>query len=182
MGDFIDFLHYVGKLKRVKRTGWVVQGVKNSESVAEHSYRVSVLAMLLAKKFDLDENKIIKMALIHDLSEGVSGDIVLEKGLKKITPAEEKFKREEKAIKKIFLKLDEGDEYYKLWTDYVNQSSKEAKFLKQIDKIEMVIQALEYEDVQDPKKLNEFWINTEKYLSNPDLITLFKKLKSKRKI
>ncbi len=139
MGKFIDFMHFVGKLKNIKRTGWIVQGIKNPESVADHSYRTVILSMVLARKFSLNQNKIIKMALIHDLAESITGDIVLEKGNNKISSKKDKFQKEELAMKKIFSNLEEGKEYYELWLDYENQKSKEAKFLKQLDKLEMVM-------------------------------------------
>ena len=79
--DYLDFLKNVGKSKRLLRTGWVREKVKDPESVAEHSFRVSVLAMVLTDKlgYDLDKNKLIKMALLHDLGEVITGDIVTER-------------------------------------------------------------------------------------------------------
>lgn len=181
MGKFIDFFQHAGKLKVTKRTGWIMQGVKNPESVAEHSYRLSLLAMILAEESGVNQLKLIKMALVHDLAEGIVGDIVLEKGSKQISSPEEKFKKESGAMKKIFSNLKEGEEYYNLWLEYEKQESKEAKLLKQLDKIEMVMQALEYEKEHDPKKLDEFWVNTKKYLKDEHLITLFNKLNKLRK-
>lgn len=181
MGSFIDFMKRVGDLKKVKRTGWVVQGVKAPESVAEHSYRVTVLCMLLARKFGLDELKLLRMALIHDLAESIVGDIVLEKGSAKVSSRNEKSEKEKTAMKEIFADLEEGDELYGLWMEYEEQSSKEARVLKQLDKIEMVMQALEYEAGHGPRKLDEFWVNAEKQLKEKELIEFFKKLQSLRK-
>jgi len=181
MGKFINFLHYAGKLKQIKRTGWVTQKIKQPESVADHTYRVTLLAMLLAKEYGLDETKLMKMALIHDLAEGIVGDIVLYKGNKKISNEKDKFKKEQEAMKKIFLNLKEGKEFYSLWIEYERGVSLEAQFLKQLDKIEMIIQALEYEEENDPKNLNEFWINAKKHVKDKKLLILFEKLEGKRK-
>ena|SRR3989344_5153051 len=85
MKGLMKFIFDVGKLKETKRTGWIVQGIKNPESVAEHTYRVAMICMVLAKKFKLNENKLLKMSLIHDLAEELVGDIVLEKGNKKVS-------------------------------------------------------------------------------------------------
>jgi putative hydrolases of HD superfamily len=181
MDDFIEFLHYVGKLKKVKRTGWVTQKIKDPESVAEHTYRVTFLAVLLAEQDDLDQLKIMKMALVHDLAEGIVGDIVSVKGSQKIFSLKEKFKREASAMKLIFSKFKEGKEFYQLWKEYEEQSSPEALLLKQVDKLEMVIQALEYGEENNPKSLDEFWVYAEKFLKDKKLIELFNKLNSKRK-
>ena len=180
MNELFDFLSTVGGLKRVKRTGWQVQGVKDGESVAEHTYRVTIMAMLMAKEFRLDSAKLVKMALIHDLAETITGDIVLEKGSKSIASKESKVAKEERAMKDIFANLKESEEFFELWKEYEHERSEEAKILKQIDKLEMAMQALEYERDNDPRKLDEFWINAEKYIKDERLLEFFRYLKGLR--
>ena len=76
MNNFIDFFIEAGKLKKQKRSGWVLREVKNPETIAEHSFRVAIMGWLLAnKKRGLNIEKIIKMALIHDIGEIYAGDI-----------------------------------------------------------------------------------------------------------
>ena len=181
MKGLMKFIFNVGKLKETKRTGWIVQGIRNPESVAEHTYRVAMICMVLAKKFNLNENKLLRMALIHDLAEELVGDIVLEKGNKKVSNTKNKFIKENKAIKTIFSSLPEGNSYYKLWLEYEKHKSKESIFLKQIDKLEMVIQAYEYEKEQGSKKLNEFWINAEKHIKDKELKKIFDEIVLLRK-
>ena len=94
MKKLIDILHYAGKIKKVKRAGWVVKGIKSPESVAEHTYGVAFLCILLAKEFKLNESKLMKMAFIHDLGESIIGEIILEKG------AREKILRRKNSRKK----------------------------------------------------------------------------------
>jgi len=181
MDKITDFLQYAGKLKSVKRKGWFHAGIKNPESVAEHSFGVSILAMVLSSKLHLNETKLIKMALIHDLAESVVGDKIVERGSKVVASQSKKFEKEKKAMEKICSNLEKGDEYYKLWIEFENQSSKEAKMLKQLDKLEMAVQALEY-GKKYPKKLNEFWINAEKHVKDKELKKILKQLKGKRKV
>ena len=72
--SFLDFLDKAEKLKCNTRHSWTSSG--RHESVAEHSWRLALMAMLLGEQFsDLDRNKVIKMCLIHDLGEAVTGDI-----------------------------------------------------------------------------------------------------------
>jgi 5'-deoxynucleotidase YfbR-like HD superfamily hydrolase len=59
--DYIKFLKLVGKLKHVKRTGWVLRDVKDPESIASHMYRMSLMPFLLDKDSDIDREKSIKM-------------------------------------------------------------------------------------------------------------------------
>lgn len=177
--DLINLLLEVGTLKKVLRTGWVLKGVKNAESVADHSWRVAVIASLLAKQLNLNQEKLVKMALIHDLGEALIGDIKWESGAKVIGSQKEKHADEEKAIKKMFSDNPSFQEYVELWEEFEAQESKEAKAVKQIDKLEMAIQAFEYES-EGHKDLGEFWENVEKYLKNQSLEPYFTELKKLR--
>lgn len=178
--SLIDFAKTVGKLKKVKRTGWVVAGIKNPESVAEHSFRLAVLCMVIGKKLNLDTEKLIKMALIHDLAESIVGDLVLERGRKTVMNSQKKFNLEERAIKNLFSKINNGKDCVKLWNEFNEQKTPEAQLFKQLDKFEMVVQALEYEGETDSKKLDEFWHNTRKHLKEPELLLLLEELSELR--
>lgn len=169
----------VGKLKLVKRTGWVRDGVKDAESVADHSYRTAFLAMMLSKKAGLDENKLIKMALVHDIGEAFAGDIVHERGndrIKIIT--KKKSKSESNAIQEMFADF-EDKETYNLWEEYEFQKTEEAKFVKQLDKLEMAMQAYEYEQ-QTGLTLQEYFDNVKMHLTHPELIKIFEEILKQR--
>ena len=72
--QYIDFLNKIEKLKCNTRHSWTSSG--RQESVAEHSWRLAVMAMLCADEYpDLDINKVIKMCLVHDFGEAITGDI-----------------------------------------------------------------------------------------------------------
>ena len=72
--QLISFLHQIEKLKCSTRHSWTSGG--RQESVAEHSWRLAVMAMLCADEFpELDTAKVIKMCLIHDFGEAITGDI-----------------------------------------------------------------------------------------------------------
>ena len=71
----IDFFHEIGSLKDLKRTGWLMRKVSNPESVADHSFRTAVMALILAPRLKLNTEKCLKMAVLHDLAEARIGDI-----------------------------------------------------------------------------------------------------------
>jgi len=74
--QLITIFSKAGLLKDIKRTGWVVKGIKNAESVADHSWRMSFLVILLAPK-NLNRQKLLEMSIVHDLGEigvGLSAD------------------------------------------------------------------------------------------------------------
>ncbi|PFH33901.1 hypothetical protein BESB_070530 [Besnoitia besnoiti] len=178
--SLLNFLLTVGRLKKLKRTGWVLSEVRDPETVAEHSFRAGICAFLigadpqsakLIQEKKLDRNKCIKMALVHDLAEALAGDITPHCGVS----AEEKRKREREALQAILRPLPfagvssllscdvcrkpeqevaaeaaspllaVGEEIRSLWEDYEAGTSEEAKFVFDIDKFEMVLQAFEYE-------------------------------------
>jgi len=143
--DIITFAKDVGKLKILKRTGWIRHKIPSPESVAEHSYRVAVLAMALAPHMKVDELKVIKMALIHDLGEAEIGDIVTIRGGKRLSNHKAKVEKERKGLEKILTSLDNKEEYLKLFDEYEENKTPEAQFVKQLDRLEMAIQAQEYE-------------------------------------
>lgn len=182
--DYLDFFKTVGKSKRLLRTGWVREKVTDPESVAEHSFRVSVLAMVLPDKlgYNLDKNKLIKMAILHDLGEVITGDIVTERyDLIDIEKKNEKENEEREGIREIFGKIGEGEQYVKIFDEMINRTSPEAKAFWQFDKLEMALQAHEYEEEQG-KDLEEFFTNVSLYhVREPLIRKIFDEIMKKRK-
>lgn len=174
------FLLEVGKLKKVKRTGWLLKGIHSPESVAEHSFRVAVMAMILSEKKDLDRFYLLKMALIHDVAESITTDLVWEHGkISDLEKLKSKHEKELKSAKEIVSGLGSKEEYLTLIDDYLNRQSREAKFLKEIDKLEMAIQALEYEEIAEGS-LDEFWENVEKYIKEDNFVEMLMELRQLR--
>ncbi|TKY54648.1 HD domain-containing protein 2 [Spatholobus suberectus] len=154
----IDFLSICHRLKTTKRTGWVRKDVENPESIADHMYRMSLMALIASEVPGVDRNKCIKMAVVHDIAEAIVGDITPLDGISKI----EKNQREQEALDHMCKVLGGGStakEIAELWMEYEANSSPEAKFVKDLDKVEMILQALEYEDEQG-KDLDEFFRST----------------------
>lgn len=172
MEEIIELLHKVGKLKELKRTGWVLRKVPNPESVADHSFRTSIMALLLSDKSNLDKNKCVQMALIHDLSESIAGDITPHEKISE----EEKYEIEKKAIESLFKEVD-GKNIIELWEEYEKCESPEAKFVNELDKMEMLIQSFEYKQKYKDLDLSEFLPYVEKRIKNPQLIKIIEILK-----
>ena len=163
----IEFFKVIGKLKNIKRTGWVNHNIPNPESVAEHSFRTSIMAMILAPKVEADVNKSVKMSLIHDIGEAETGDIIIMHGKKKLGNYLSKSEKEREAVKMIF-SLVEGDEYLGLFDEFEKNESKEAKLVKEIDKLEMAMQAYEYE-VMHKINLEEFFENSRTLITSKEI-------------
>jgi 5'-deoxynucleotidase YfbR-like HD superfamily hydrolase len=180
--EFLDLALEIGILKKVQRTGWVLKGIKDVESVAEHSWRVAMLALFLGENLGLDTLKLVKMSLIHDLGEVLIGDVKWEQGAEVIGSQKKKHQDEGKAIQKMFADNPSFNEYVALWDEFNEQKTKEAKIVKELDKLEMAIQAFEYQkEGYSQELLEEFWENAEKYLKKGKLKEYFDFLKEQRK-
>src|SRR3989338_5628180 len=180
--DYLNFFKTVGKSKRLPRTGWVREKVKNPESIAEHSFRVGVLAMVLADKLGANKEKLMKMALLVDLGELATGDMVTARGeYIDIKKQDEMEKMGGEEIKKIFGKVGNNKQYLSVYREMVNRDTSDAKVFWQLERLEMALQALEYEEEQG-KNLEEFFVNTELYLKEPLLKKIFYEILKYRKI
>ena len=132
--EYIEFLNVIEKLKCNTRHSWTSSG--RHESVAEHSWRIAMMAMLCKDEYpELDIDKVIKMCLIHDLGEAVTGDI----------PAFEKTQEDEQNEETALLQLlsalpeDMQKEFIALFSEMNERKTPEAKLFKSLDNLEALI-------------------------------------------
>lgn len=131
-------------LKQLYRKGWRDRGIDplRCETVAEHTFGNAVLCLLLLEGHpELNAEKVLRMALLHDLGEAYVGDITPLDNV----PKDVKTAREEDALHRILGKLPGGQNLIDSWHEYEQQSSDEARFVKQIDRLELALQAAVYE-------------------------------------
>ena len=132
---FLDFLALAEKLKC--RTRHCTNSQGDPETVAEHSWRAALMAQLLAPEFPgVDSGKVIRMCLIHDLGEAVTGDIPTFRK----TQADEAV--EDRAVQDILTLLPKGtrEEFSALFDEMARLETPEARLFKILDKVEAVIQ------------------------------------------
>lgn len=185
--DNLKFLQEIAKLKNLKRTGWIERGVKDPETVASHSFMVAIEALIFSKGKDLNIEKILKMAIIHDIVESQTGDLITKENWSSGGTITEKEKHalEKKAIKSLLNLLDPdiAKEFMGLWLEFENQETKESKFLKELDKFDAVFQALVYHDGGNHKKpFDGFWDDNKlNWFNDPDIKNLLMKaIKNKK--
>lgn len=180
MVDLLNFFEESAKLKKIKRTGWMRAGVPNSETVADHTYLVSLMSMILIKK-NLKMDKVLKMALVHDLAEAKAGDLVAERrGITDSKKKVEKEKAERTGMKDLCSDIENGNEIFALWEEYEKGESEYAKFVRQMDRLEMALQAYMYEK-ESGKDLEEWFQSSKVAMKDPELIDLLNKIIAKRK-
>jgi putative hydrolase of HD superfamily len=118
----IEFFRELIKLKKTQRSGWVVSGVKNVESVADHSFMTTLMVLILGKEKDIDLGKSLKMAIIHDIAECRIGDVITWENFHMTKDGKKGI--EEEAMKNLLSVLgDQGKEYFDIWREYEERSS-----------------------------------------------------------
>jgi putative hydrolases of HD superfamily len=197
--SLIQFFRTAGKLKSVRRQGWVDRGIPNPESVADHTFRAMVMAWVLGREAGLDVDRLLKLMLLHDLPEAEAGDATpyadaLGRGgqLNDTVPhwrelvspeqlaAARRLKRsaEEQAVQDLGATLPAslGDELADLWLDYTERRSPEARFAAQVDKLEAALQAVEYADAGHDADVANFLLSAKEVVDHPVLLGLLREL------
>ncbi len=159
-------------LKKVQRQGWVDKlSIKHPESIADHSYSMAIMGMIISDMENYNSEKILKMILLHDLAESEIGDY---------TPGQIDLKRKNEIENTAFLKIlkDLPDsiisQYQNIWKEYRENQSLESQLVHQLDRLEMALQAKTYQDEGHSKEqLESFYESAKKGISNPKLKELF---------
>jgi len=195
MAALVQFLYRIGRLKSLPRTGWLDRGVPaaEAESVADHSFRVAMLAWLAAllPRATLDPDRVLKLALIHDLAESLTGDTPPYDPAA-IPPADETDARrrflqqrhvrdpartaakraaEDAAMASLLVDLPSplATEIGSLWTEYHAQTTAEARFVKQADRMETFLQAREYLAADPGRPMASFAAEVAETITDPNL-------------
>ena len=140
--DIAKFLYEMGQLKRVKRSGWWIAGVKDPESVAEHSFRTALIAYILAQLEGADPERVVSMALFHDIAESRTNDAhrivrryVDWKNVDRKAVEDQSKRLPDRIAKRITSVLSEFEEAV----------SSEARIVRDADLLECIVQAREYQ-------------------------------------
>lgn len=153
----------LGKIKDLKRTGWLRRGVNAPESDADHMFSTAFLVMFLTPP-ELNKEKCLELALCHDLQEIYSGDFVPGE-----IALQDKYKIEREAIEKLAQELD-SPKLVALFEEFESQETAEAKFVKTLDKLDTAIMACYYDFNHrgDRPLIEEFCTHAEKEIKTID--------------
>jgi len=176
--DLLVFAEKVRMLKSVKRTGWALKGVKEPDSVAGHSFSLALLAFVYSRKFGLDADKAVRLALVHDLCEVYTGDITTRLDEKdQAFSNSEKRQKETDALEKLAALLpgDMRGEIKALWQEFEARSTREAKLVKDLDRLEMSLEALHHARMGEGN-LQEFFDVAARDIRTPEIRKIFLKI------
>jgi putative hydrolases of HD superfamily len=195
----LDFWTLALRLKGVRRQGWLDRGVRNAESSADHSWGVALLAWLLAhERADLNRDRLLLLGLVHDLPEAVAGDATPfdhDRDASGAIPperfrelptytADARAAKREAEVAAIDTMLEGVPEHLRqeiraAWEEYEAQVSPESRFIKQVDRLETLLQAEEYARVQPELVIESFWMGTVRDISDPALARLIATLRAR---
>ena len=169
LDSLLRFWQYAAGLKRESRKGWQNKVNGRVESVADHSFGVALLALYEGERRGYNLEKILKLALIHDLEEAITGDLT-PKDKVRIGPTRVE-KDRDAAIRELLSKLPSKSRasYLKLWIDLRRSQSKEARLVHQLDKVEMAFQANAYGKTIGQRKMRDFYESASKETKDPIL-------------
>ena len=162
-----EFFFQIAGLKKLPRSGWKIKlGLDDSESVAEHSYMMSVMSMVLADMKSLNSEKVIKMSILHDWAESKIGDFMPDE-----IGYDKKSELENYAMTEILELLPQKiqSDYQDMWNEFLVRNTPEARLVHELDKLEMALQAKIYETDIDPEKLTPFIISAVEQIMDPDV-------------
>jgi len=162
-----EFFFQIAELKKLPRSGWKIKvGLEDSESVAEHSYMMSVMSMVLSDMKSLNSEKVLKMTILHDWAESKIGDFMPEQ-----IGYEKKSELENYAMGEILESLPQKiqSEYNGIWDEFLARDTSEARLVHELDKLEMALQAKIYEKDVDPEKVKPFIISAVEQIIDPDV-------------
>lgn len=145
MDKNLELAYQAYRLKDEARAGWVLRRVRGPESVADHSWGTAFLCMLYAAQAGVDQARSVMIALVHDIGEARTGDIAarVDPDARSVAP-EEKARLEREAVTGLTTGLPQRT-VLELWEEYEESKSAEARFVRDMNLIDMCLQALLYE-------------------------------------
>ncbi len=142
-------------LKRLPRTGWLQRSVSQPESIADHEWGVALLALLTSTAVPgVDREQLLTIAILHDLGEALLGD--LPHTARDLLGAATKRDAERAAIQQLIGTLPGAEALLASYEAYVEGSTPEARLVKGLDRIELLVQTLDYERGGN-RALGDFW-------------------------
>lgn len=158
----------LNQLKLLYRQGWLRRGIspERCETVAEHVFSMALLAWWICDQHfpTLNRERVLRMTLAHELGEIYTGDLVPADGVSPV----EKHQREREGLSQVVDGLASGPEILALWEEFEAGETPEARFVRQLDRLEMALQASVYA-AEGAQNMGEFFDSASASISEPVL-------------
>jgi len=154
-----ELWEFAARLKAEPRRGWrQVSKIRRVESVADHSFGVAVLSLFEGTRRGYNVGRMLTLALIHDLEEAITLDLSPEDknrlGWKKVRS----LRKAARTRIANSVPMEERVQYTRMWRDLETGRTREARLVKDLDKLEMLLQARRYADLGAPRRqLKKFY-------------------------
>lgn len=170
------------RLKNQPRRGWPQSlHIRKIESVADHSFGVAILSLFEAERRKYELGRVLKLALVHDLEEAIIGDLTpgdkRRLGLKKVSS------QKKRARSQILAALPRTQKMglQKAWIELDQGKTREARLVRNLDKLEMGLQASEYEsEGANPEKVEDFYRSARREIKDAGLRKTFQEILDNR--
>lgn len=182
LGKIMDFMLFADRLKEVDRTGWSISEVNGHEDVGDHSYSTAVLSYLFGLRLGLDAERCALMGLFHDINEILTGDIATraDKRMQSVEPRLKKRMERSNELKLISrLPKKEMNAVGSLLKELYGKETAEAKLVKQVDKLDYVLQLLPYnERIRSDERVREFFDTAGTAITIPEVRDIYERVKA----
>ena len=181
LDQLVQFWEFAARLKAEPRRGWLKKlRLQRTESVADHSFALSLLCLFEGERRSFNVERLLKLALLHDLEEAITGDLTPEdkeaRG-ENIAKAQ-KISAREQLIS--YFPLENQRSYRELWSELENERSREAQLVHELDKLELALQANEYaKGGIEATKLKEFYESSRTAIKDPMLRRILDEISSR---
>lgn len=166
-------------LKKLPRAGWIQSGIDPLavESVASHSWGMAFLFTIIEPLLapNIDRYRGLRMAVMHDLAESRVGDMTPQDGV----DFNQKHDLERQAYEELMRDHPNGDDLLAIWEEFEAGQSPEAQIIKQLDKLDMLLQAYLYEKHENVV-LDSFWENTESLFKESAIASIYDYIRMNR--
>jgi len=181
LDQLVKFWDFAAKLKAEPRRGWLKKlRLQRTESVADHSFALSLLCLFEGERRSYNVERLLKLALLHDLEEAITGDLTPQDKESKgenVVRAQKVSAREQLLS---YFPQESQRAYRELWSELENERSKEAQLVHELDKLEMALQANEYaRGGIEATKLKEFYESSRAAIKDPKLKRLLDEISAK---
>jgi putative hydrolases of HD superfamily len=180
LDSLVGFWEIAAKLKTEPRKGWLKKlRLQRPESVADHSFALSLICLFEGQRRGYNVEKMLKLALLHDIEEAITGDLTPEekRSMGRLAVESQRLSAREQLLGN--LPTENRRMYEELWSELDEGHSKESRLVHELDKLEMALQANAYSKSGiDPSKLREFYESAKKEIKDPPLRGLLDEISS----
>lgn len=166
--ELVKAYYELSQLKLLYRQGWLRRGIppERCETVAEHVFSMAVLGWWICGQHNpaLDIDRVLRMVLAHELGEIYTGDLVPADGVAPV----EKQRREREGLLRVVGSLASGAEILALWEEFEAGETAEARFVRQLDRLDMALQARVYQS-SGAEHMDEFFVSAAQAIEDPAL-------------